>query len=152
MTFTFLVSCNQEPKVPADSFTVSGTIKGLDTKYMSRSVRDSTGKRITDSIAQLDEKIVRLKTDFVQNNPTSEAAVWYVSDMMIRSQISNEDAVAAFNKFDKSLKDFSYYKEIASRVKGIEATLIGKTVPDFTSNNTLDGSYFTFNSLRVNMC
>jgi hypothetical protein len=223
IALTLFVSCNEEAKVPADSFTVSGTIKGLDTKYMSRSVTDSSGKRstdsifvengkfsytakinkaehiifwpnvertikrtergyypakssqfaflakpgdnivfngdvsdfinsypsgtkgnddlakinskvfplmnasvnyllkknqlekgdpwikiVTDSITKLDKEVVRLKTEFVQNNPTSEAAVWYLSDMMVRSQISNEDAVTAFNKFDKNLKDFTY--------------------------------------------
>ena len=263
LTVAFFTSCNDEAKVPTDSFTVSGTIKGLDTNYMSRSVRDSNGKRysdsifvengkftytakinkaehivfwpnvertikrsgrgyypakssqfaflakpgdhiifngdvsdfinaypsgtkgnddlakinskvfplmnasinyllkknklekgdariqiITDSITQLDQEVVRLKTEFVQNNPTSEAAVWYLSDMMVRSQISNEDAVTAFNKFDKNLAEFTYYKELASRVKGIESTLIGKTVPDFTSNKTIDGKDFTFSSLR----
>ena len=263
LAITLLVSCNQESKTPADSFTVSGDIKGLDTKYMSRSVYDSSGKRvtdsifvkdgkftytakinkaehiifwpnvertikrsgrgyypakssqfafianpgdhivfegevtdfinayptgtktnddlakinskifplmnasvnyllkknklekeaplfkiITDSIAQLDEEVIRLKSDFIKKNPTSEAAVWYLSDMMVRRQISNEEAVAIFNKFDKSLENFTYYKELASRVKGIESTLIGKTVPDFTSNKTIDGSDFTFSSLR----
>lgn len=260
---TLLISCNQETKVPKDSFTVSGTIKGLDTKYMSRSVYDSSGKRITDSvfvengaftytskidkaehiifwpnvertikrsgrgyypakssqfafiakpgdnivfegevsdfinaypsgtkanddlakinrnifplmntsvnfllkkntlkkedpmakiigdsIASLNKEVIRLKREFVKNNPASEAAVWYLSDMMVRSQLTNEEAVAAFKKFDKGLENFPYYKEIATRVKGIESTLIGKTVPDFTSNKTIDGSDFTFSSLR----
>ncbi|WP_347174744.1 TlpA disulfide reductase family protein [Polaribacter uvawellassae] len=263
LTLALLVSCNQEPKVPADSFTVSGTIKGLDTKYMTRSAYDRSGKRITDSIfvkdgtftytakidkaehiifwpnvertikrsgrgyypakssqfafiakpgdniifngevtdfinayptgtkgnddlakinkkvfplmnasinyllerntldkndqrfkvitssiTELDNEVIRLKKEFVKNNPTSEAAVWYLSDMMLRRQITNEEAVTFFNKFDKNLADFTYYKELASRIKGIEATLIGKTVPDFTSNKTIDGSEFTFSSLR----
>lgn len=263
LTLAILVSCNQEPKVPADSFTVSGTIKGLDTKYMSRSVSDSSGKRttdsifvengtftytakinkaehiifwpnvertikrsgkgyypvkssqfaflakpgdnivfkgevtdfidaypsgtkanddlakinskvfplmnasvnyllkknkleegdariqiITDSITQLDNEVVQLKTEFVKNNPTSEAAVWYLSDMLARRQLTNEDAVATFKAIDKNLSENSYYKQIATRVKGIESTLIGKTVPDFTSNKTIDGTDFTFSSLR----
>ncbi len=263
LILALLASCKQEPETPVDSFTVSGTVKGLDTKYMSRSVRDSTGKRvtdtifvkngtftytakiknaehivfwpnvertikrsgrgyypakssqlafiakpgdhivfkgevtdfinaypsgtkanddlakinskifplmnasvnyllkknkltsedprfkiITDSITQLDKEVIRIKKEFVDNNPTSEAAVWYLSDMMVRRQISNEEAVVAFNKFDKNLADFTYYKELASRVKGIASTLIGKTVPDFTSNKTIDGSDFTFSSLR----
>ena len=260
---TLLISCNQETKVPKDSFTVSGTIKGLDTKFMSRSVYLSSGKRVTDSvfvengtftytakidkaehiifwpnvertikrsgrgyypakssqfafiakpgdhiifngdvsdfinaypsgtnanddlakinrkifpmmntsvnfllkkntlkkedpmakiigdsIASLNKEVIRLKKEFVNNNPTSEAAVWYLSDMMVRRQLTNEEAVATFNKLDKKLENFPYYKEIATRVKGIESTLIGKTVPDFTSNKTIDGTDFTFSSLR----
>ncbi|MDG1040589.1 MAG: TlpA disulfide reductase family protein [Polaribacter sp.] len=258
-----VTSCNDEAKVSADSFTVNGTIKGLDTEYMSRSIRDSSGKRysdtifvengkfsytakidkathivfwpnvertikrtergyypakssqfafiakpgdnivfngevtdfidayptgtkanddlakinskifplmnasvnyllvqnklkkedirfktVSDSISQLDQEVIQLKKEFVLNNSTSEAAVWYLSDMMIRKHISNEEAIKAFNAFDKKLKNYTYYQEVASRVKGIEATLIGKTAPDFTTNKTVNGKEFTFSSLR----
>lgn len=256
-------SCKKEIKVPANSFTVSGTIKGLDTEYMSRSVYDKNGKRtsdsilvkngsftytakidkaehiifwprvertvkrsgrgyypvkssqfaflakpgehiifkgevtdfinaypsgtkanddlakinsqifplmnssvnyllkknklkkenpryktLTDSIEQLDAKVINLKKEFVKNNPTSEAAIWYLSDMMMRRQIPNKDAVTIFKSFDKSLQENRYYKEVGSRVKGIESTMIGKTVPDFSTNRTLDGKDFTFSSLK----
>lgn len=262
-TIIGLISCNQEVKVPADSFTVSGTVTGLDTEFMTRSVTDKNGKRssdtifvkdgtftytakidqaehiifwpnvertikrsgrgyypakssqfaflakpgehivfkgevtdfinaypsgtkgnddlatinskifpllnasvnytlkrgklekdepriaiITDSITQIEEEVVRLKSEFVKNNPASEAAIWYLSDMMVRSQLTNEEAVEVFNKFDKNLESDTYYKEVATRVKGIESTLIGKTVPDFTSNKTLDGKEFTLSSLK----
>ena len=49
-TVALFQSCKEEVKVPADSFMVSGTIKGLDTKYMSRSYRDAEGNRVSDSI------------------------------------------------------------------------------------------------------
>jgi thiol-disulfide isomerase/thioredoxin len=49
---------------------------------------------------------------------------------------------------DKSLSDNTHYKQVATRVKGIESTMIGKIAPDFTTKSTLDGSEFTFNSLR----
>ena len=263
ITLAILASCKQEVKVPADSFTVTGNIKGLDTEFMSRSVYDSNGKRttdsifvkdgtftytakiskathvifwpnvertikrsgrgyypakssqfaflakpgdhivfkgevtdfinaypsgtkanndlsiinskifpllntsvnyllkknkldkedsrvkiITDSITQLDAKIVKLKKEFILTNSTSEAAVWYLSDMMLRRQLSNEEAVAAFKAFDTNLSENSHYQEIATRIKGIESTMIGKIVPDFTSNKTLDDTDFTFSSLK----
>ena len=263
ITLALLVSCNQESKVPADSFTVSGTIKGLDTEFMTRSVYDKNGKRtsdsifvkdgsftytakidkaehiifwpnvertikrsgrgyypvkssqfafianpgdnivfngevtdfinaypsgtkanddlakinstvfplmntsinfllkkntlkkedpmikvLTDTISLLNNEVVRLKKEFVETNPTSEAAIWYLSDMMLRRQVTNEEAVAIFKTFDKKLTNNAHYKEVATRVKGIESTLIGKIVPDFTSNKTIDGTDFTFSSLR----
>lgn len=49
-TIIGLISCNQEVKVPADSFTVSGTVTGLDTEFMTRSVTDKNGKRSSDTI------------------------------------------------------------------------------------------------------
>jgi thiol-disulfide isomerase/thioredoxin len=263
LIITLLVSCNQEPKVPTDSFTVTGTITGLDTEFMSRSVYDKNGKRssdsifvidgsftytakidksehvvfwpnaestikrsgrgyypakssqfaflakpgdhivfngevtdfvnaypsgtkanddlgkinskvfplmntsvnyqlkknklkkenprvkiITDSIAQLDADIVTLKKEFILSNPTSEAAVWYLSDMMLRRQLSNEEAITAFKTLNKNLAKNAYYLEVATRIKGIKSTMIGQTVPDFTSNKTLDDTDFTFSSLK----
>ena len=257
-----LFSCNQESKVPLDSFTVTGSIKGLDTEYMSRSVykdgkrtTDSifvkngqfsytakinkeehiifwpnvertikrsgrgyypvkssqfaflakpgdnivfkgevldfinaypTGSKanddltkinrtifplmnasvnfqlkknklqkedpriqlISDSIIQINNKIISLKKEYILSNPNSEAAIWYLSDMMMRRQLSNEEAITAFNGMDNNLSNNAHYKEVETRVKGIESTMVGKIVPDFTTNSTLDGSKFTFSSLR----
>jgi len=256
-------SCDEEVKVPADSFMVSGTIEGLDTEYMSRSFRDAEGNRVSDSIfvengsftytakidepthivfwpnvertikrsgrgyypakssqfaflaspgdhiifngnvtdfinaypsgsqgnedlatinseifpllnksvnllleknklekddpqfkiledsiKSLDEEVLKLKKDFVKSHPNSEAAAWYLSDFMIRSQVTDEEAITAFNSLEDNLKDYPFYKAVAKRVAGIEATLIGKTIENFTSNNTFTGDSFEFNSLK----
>ncbi|MFY0629970.1 MAG: AhpC/TSA family protein [Flavobacteriaceae bacterium] len=258
-----VISCKQEEKVPKDSFTVSGTIEGLDIDFMSSGYRNEEGKRVydsifvkdnhfsytrkiskpefvviwprvegtvkrtkgggyypvkssqfafiaepgahikfegdvsdfinayptgtptnidlakinrsvfplmnksvnillrqegmekgsslykamTDSIKVLDEEVIALKKKFVTANTSSKAAVWYLSDMMLRSQVSDEEAIKSFKAIDVSLNEYSFYKEVAARVKGIESTLIGKTIPNFTTNRTLDGKEFTFNSL-----
>lgn len=257
------LACQQETKVPADSFTVSGTIKGLDTEFMSYGYRNAEGKRVFDSVFVENESFtytgkiseptfiifwpnvestmkrtgrgyypakssqfaflaspgdeikfegeitdfvnaypsgtpanddltsinstifpflnkavnLQLKVDkledtdptkqalmdsistynaevagikelFVANNPSSEAAIWYLSDMMVRSQITQDEAIRIFKGFDTSLKDYTYYKEVAMRVAGIESTLIGKTMPNFVTNLTMDGSSFELNSLR----
>ena len=68
--------------------------------------------------------------------------------MMMRHQISDEAAIKMYKQIDLSLKENPHYKEIASRVNGIEATLIGNVLPDFTTKNTMDGTEFEFNSLR----
>ncbi|WP_347922879.1 TlpA disulfide reductase family protein [Pontimicrobium sp. SW4] len=256
-------SCKEEIKVPADSFIVSGTIKGLDTEYMSRSYKDAEGNRVSDSIFvengsftytakidepehiifwpnvertikrsgrgyypakssqfaflaspgdhiifngevtdfidaypsgtksnedlasinnkifplmnksvnllleknklkeddpqfkviedsinSIDEQVVALKKEFVLANPNSEAAAWYLSDMMIRSQVTNDEAITAFKNLDNNLNDYPFYKAVAKRVAGIEATLIGKTVENFTTNSTFTGDSFEFDSLK----
>lgn len=109
---------------------------------------DTRYKTIEDSITILDEQVVALKKDFVMSHPKSEAAAWYLSDMMLRSQISDEDAITAFKAFDTILRDYRYYNEVATRVKGIEATLIGKTIQNFTTDATFTGDTFEFNSLQ----
>jgi thiol-disulfide isomerase/thioredoxin len=109
---------------------------------------DARYKTIGDSITILDEQVVAMKKDFVMSHPKSEAAAWYLSDMMLRSQISDEDAITAFKAFDTILRDYRYYNEVATRVKGIEATLIGKTIQNFTTDATFTGDTFEFNSLK----
>jgi thiol-disulfide isomerase/thioredoxin len=111
---------------------------------------ESNPKRaiIEDSIAILNDQVLTLKKEFVESHPASEAAAWYLSDLMLRSQISDDEAINAFKAFDDQLKDYRYYKEVATRVKGIEATLIGKTVKNFTTNATFSGKPFEFNSLK----
>ena len=104
--------------------------------------------RIQDSIDLLDKQVIELKKEFISTHPNSEAATWYLSDMMLRSEIEDEEAIAAFNAFDDQLKDYRYYNEVATRVKGIEATLIGKMVENFTTNATFTGESFEFNSLK----
>lgn len=105
-------------------------------------------KLLEDSIQALDEEVIRLKKEFLQTNQNSEAAVWYLSDMMMRSQVTDEEAIKMFNNISSDLETYPYYQEIAMRVEGIESTLTGKVVPDFSTTNTLDGTEFTFSELR----
>lgn len=106
-----------------------------------------TLKKLDDSIKILDDKVISLKKEFVISNNNSEAAIWYLSDMMMRSQLSDEEAIKTFKNVNKSLNENPYYKEIATRIVGIESTLVGKTISDFTTNKTMDGSEFKFSSL-----
>ena len=256
-------ACDSKPKVPTDSFTVTGNIPGLETDYMSTSYTGPDGKRVNDSvfvengqfsytgkintpsfvvfwpndektikrtgrgyypakssqfaflaspgdyiefkgevtdfinaypsgtpgnddlasinrevfplmnqsvniqleinkleegdpkidelkatITRLDEQVVKMKHDFVSSYPNSQAATWYLSDMMVRSQVSQDDAISIFKTFDPTLKDYTFYKELAMRVAGIESTLPGKTMPNFVTNLTIDGQSFELNELR----
>lgn len=262
--FIFAVSCKNEPTTPKDSFTVSGTLKGLDTEFMSTSYNGPDGERVTDSvfvkdgsftytakinapthvifwpfvestvkrsggggyypvkssqfafiaspganiefkgeitdfvdaypsgtkanddlaainskvfplmnksinyllekikleksdarvqiindsITLLDEEVLKLKKEFIKNNPGSIAAAWYLSDMMMRSQTTDEESVSLFKNLDDSLKDNAFYQQVDTRIKGIESTLVGKIVPNFSTTKTLDGSEFSLSSLR----
>ena len=109
---------------------------------------DPRRKMVQDSIETLDTQIIDLKKDFLTSHPQSEAAAWYLSDMMLRSQISDEEAIIVFNNFDEQLQEYRYYKDVEARVKGIEATLIGKTIQNFTTDATFTGDTFEFDSLK----
>jgi len=260
---TLLFACNPEVQVAPDSFTVTGTVEGLDTEYMSRSYKDAEGNRVsdsipvvdgkftytakisdpefivfwpnventikrtdkgyypakssqfaflaspgdyiefkgivtdfidaypsgtqanddlasinskifpvlnqavnmqleqnklnsedprfevlTDSMEMLNSKVDEMKKEFVSANPNSKAAAWYLSDMMVRSQVSQDEAIKIFKSFDKSLESYTYYEAVAQRVAGIESTMEGKIIPNFTSNATPNGENFELYSLK----
>ena len=111
---------------------------------------DITNKQVLeDSIKVIDEQVLSLKKEFVSSNPNSQAATWYLLGMMVREQFSNEEAIKIFENIDSTSKEYTSYKEVALRIKGMKSTLIGETFPSFTTKNTMDGTEFQFNSLLL---
>lgn len=98
---------------------------------------------------ELNEKAVAIKTQFIANNLSSTTSAWLLSDMMIRSQISNENAALLFSRMDKTkLVSIPFYTDVAKRVDGYNATGVGKKVPQISSLNTYDGKRFDLSSLK----
>lgn len=122
----------------------------LSVKISNKIVTDtSVIKKMRDTAAVLDKKIIELKEAFVRSSPQLAAAAWQLSDMMLRSQVSSATATALYNAMDSTLlRDIVYYKEVEKRVQGFSATAIGKTVPDISTVNTFTGNKFELSSLR----
>lgn len=121
----------------------------MNVRIANKLVTDSVVIRaMKDSIEAMDKQVVGIKMEFLRNNPSSAAAAWLLSDMMIRSQISHEDAIDVFRKFDTGLSDITYYKEVDARVKGILTTRKGDQAPMIESMNTPDGRLFSLASLK----
>lgn len=105
--------------------------------------------KLKDSINKWDEEVISIKKKFLKKNPASIAAIWLLSDMIIRSQLTNDEAISFFKKMDeKKLVAVSYYKDVAKRVDGMLSTGLGKLVPGIESTNTFDGSSFNLEALR----
>lgn len=122
----------------------------VSVKISNKLVTDSiTIKKMKDTAALLDKQVVGIKENFINNHQSSVAAIWLLSDMMIRSQLSNNSATAIFGKMNKEkLVDVSFYADVAKRVDGFTLTAAGKTVPDIISTNTYSGKKFDLSSLR----
>lgn len=130
----------------------------LNNKYRSlkrKSSKDKTAKTIaelkaiSDSVKVFDAQVLNFKKEFVKKNPQSQAAAWYLSDMLVRSQVNDEEAVEIFNNFDAAvLKGNTFYDEVSARVKAIENIVIGKEIENFNSINVLDNSAFSLNALK----
>lgn len=110
---------------------------------------DENVKRELDKNADsLSAIAAEIKKNFVMNNPSSTTALYYLSDMMMRSQINNEDAITTFDKLDKSFSDISFYKDISYRVEAINSTKEGSIAPAIKTTSTLDGTEFDLTSYR----
>ena len=106
-------------------------------------------KEASDEMKKLNEEVVTIKKKFVQKNPSSAIAAWLLSDLMIRSQVSNETATLLFENLNsKKLNSIPFYTEVRERVQGIRSTAVGKTAPEINSMNTYDGKRFDLSSLR----
>jgi thiol-disulfide isomerase/thioredoxin len=121
----------------------------MNVKIANKIVTDTVLiKKMKDSVEAIDRSVVRIKKDFIRDNLSSVASAWLLSDMMIRSQISNEDAIDVFRKMNQKLADITYYKEVDVRVKGILTTRKGDMAPAIESVNTPDGKPFSLASLK----
>ncbi|MFN5043385.1 MAG: thioredoxin-like domain-containing protein [Bacteroidota bacterium] len=122
----------------------------LSVKIANKVVTDTNIiKRMKDTSNILNEKVNDLKVKFLRANPSLAAASWLLSDMMIRSQISNTAATEIFNAMqNEKLEGIIYYKEVAKRVEGFTATATGKMVPEISTINTFTGSKLELSSLR----
>jgi len=119
-------------------------------KISNKLVTDSTIiKKMKDTAALLDKQVIGIKENFINDHRSSVAAIWLLSDMMIRSQLSNNLATEFFGKMNKEkLVDVSFYADVAKRVDGFTLTASGKMVPDINSMNTYNGKKFDLSSLR----
>ena len=122
----------------------------VTVKISNKLVTDSAViKKMKDTAALLDKQVIAIKENFIQEHPSSAAAIWLLSDMMIRSQLSNSLATELFKKMNREkLVDVSFYSDVAKRVDGFTLTAAGKTVPDINSMNTYTGKKFDLSSLR----
>lgn len=131
-------------------FPIMNESVNLSLKIANNIVTDTLEiEKLKKTIEELDNKVVKIKETFVSNNLSSPTAVWLLSDMMIRSQLSNERAADLFSKMDKNkLVAIPFYTEVARRVDGFNSTGLGKMVPEINTSNTYNGKRFDLASLR----
>jgi len=96
----------------------------------------------------LNQKSVEILKEFLDKHISSVAALWFLDDMIIRSQIDLADAEQYLNKVDPAYFGSSYYKTLKTKIEGSKNTSVGFMVPEVTSDDTPDGSHFDLRSLR----
>lgn len=122
----------------------------LAVKLGKKLITDSSAiKKANEQIEKLDNEVVNIKTAFISNHPSSPAAAWLLGDMMVRSQVTNEEATALYQKMNQQkLKTNPFYIEVVKRVEGLKATTIGKPAPTINSMHTYDKKRFDLAALK----
>lgn len=130
---------------PLDNEAVNLMIKNSVDSTLSEEAKKANEKRAN----ELGEKSHQHKMDFVTKYASSVAGLWLMEDMIIRSQIEMEKVAELMETVDaKKYGDLTYYKTLASRVKGFKETGIGMTAPAITGTNVLDNTNFDLKSMR----
>ncbi|UNY98567.1 TlpA family protein disulfide reductase [Zhouia spongiae] len=85
---------------------------------------------------------------FIKHNPNTLGAVWYLDDMVMRSQVSDSAAFALFKEIPENIHNNDIYQGLKTLMEAIAATSEGATVPEINTTATLDGSAFNLESYR----
>lgn len=136
------------------SAEISKRVRAIQTKLMNdKSFDISKGmppeiNMKNDSINEIYNKINLAKIDFIEKNPKSEISAYYLSNMVTRKSIPDNKALEVLDGLDETVKTSPYYINVATRLKGSEATKPGNIVPSIITRRTLDGKEFNLETLR----
>ncbi|MBK8045018.1 MAG: AhpC/TSA family protein [Haliscomenobacter sp.] len=103
---------------------------------------DSTRKSLEIEIKKLDMEVAFIKKEFIKAHPASVASAFYLQDMMMRRELTEEESLRLSDQLASSLAGNPFYSDILSRVKGISASKVGAVLADFSAPNVLDNSVF----------
>jgi len=93
------------------------------------------------------ESIETLLT-FLSDHPSSIAALWYMDDMLIRSQADPKELEQILDMADEKYHNTSYYKTVKTKIEGSKNTVVGCMVPEVISSDTPDGKTFDLKDLQ----
>jgi len=136
------------------SAEIMGRMRALQIKLMNDKSFDPTKGMPaslaidSDSLKIIGDEINIVKKQFIKDNPKSEVSAFYLSNMVRLKYLDDDEALNLLESFDNSVKTSPFYIEVATRLKGSEATKAGSLVPELVTNRTLDGKQFDLKSLR----
>lgn len=121
-----------------------GNLAVESTHVEDASKREEIGKKSE----ALSKKSIEALIAHIKKHPSDLASAWYLNDMLLRTQISNDEAEEVFALLSTDLSEYSDYKEAATRVQGIRDTADGSPVPNIKTSATISGKDFDISSLR----
>lgn len=110
--------------------------------------KDSVNEELVEKTKKLSKQVHAIKSEFIKNNPGSVVSAYYLSDMMLRRELSDDDALNFYENLSSELATNTFYKEVEARAAGIKATRAGEDVPKIEAVNVIDNSNFKIESLK----
>lgn len=90
----------------------------------------------------------RIRMAFLEKHVSSVGGLWLMEDMLIRKQLSMEEAERLFRQVDGRYADLTYYKNVSTRIQGAKQTAVGQPAPSIKTERTYDGQPFDLEAWR----
>lgn len=124
------------------------SVNDLRKSKIDKSLTPEQVKLLEASVRKSDERSIEILKSFIGKYASSVAALWFMDDMLIRSQIAPADLEKFLKKVDPKYFSTSYYKTVKTKIEGSKNTSVGFMVPEVSSKDTPDGTFFDLKSLR----
>lgn len=130
---------------------ITSVIFPMMNRYGNIRVQMETDKNFPQTIIEenslLDAKITEELKKFVAKYPSSFAAVWFLDDMLLRRQITPEEAQPIMADIDGAYRDNEWFRSVSKRVESVKYAVCSK-LPEIISTLTPDNTEFSSKSLK----
>lgn len=113
-----------------------------------KSLTSEQAKELATKSKELSTKAMAMQKQLIRENPSSIASIWYLDDMLVRSQITPEEVETILTTVDKKYENHPYYKTLVDKIAGSKSCVVGSIAPNIVSSLTPDGKEFNLQSLR----
>jgi thiol-disulfide isomerase/thioredoxin len=124
--------------------------------YVNLLVRDAVDTTLTEQdkaeirkqSEDYEAALQRIRIAFLEKHVSSVGGLWLMEDMLIRKQLSMEEAERLFRQVDGRYADLTYYKNVSTRIQGAKRTAVGQPAPSIKTERTYDGQPFDLEAWR----
>ncbi len=124
--------------------------------YVNLLVRDAVDTTLTEQdkaeirkqSEDYEAALQRIRIAFLEKHVSSVGGLWLMEDMLIRKQLSMEEAERLFRQVDGRYADLTYYKNVSTRIQGAKQTAVGQPAPSIKTERTYDGQPFDLEAWR----
>ncbi len=104
-------------KITKAYFPLINNAVNLQLKLDNDSTISATEKkRITAGVEVMDQKALKVLKESINSNASSIAALWFANDLMLRDQLSIQEAAAFLKKVDRTYFPTNYYQTLMQRI------------------------------------